>query len=245
METVLITGANRGIGLELVKILLRDGRRVIATCRSPETAGELRALVSTLVSTKESDEGSAKRSETPDLDIQQLEVTDSISIGALRTKLSGVQVDVLVNNAGVMGGENQSLNQMDSDAWRHTFEVNTIAPFQVSMALLDNLKLSSRPRIITVSSQMGALSRVSSGAYAYRSTKAAANKVMQVMAKDLENDGIIVCPIHPGWVQTDMGGPSADITVNESASGIVALIDGLTKEQSGRFWNWNGDEHAW
>lgn len=232
METVLITGANRGIGLELVKILLREGRKVIATCRSPETAVDLRGLVS--------DMGTDKT-----LDIQQLEVTDSTSIDSLRAKLSGVRVDVLINNAGVKGSEHQSLKHMDIDAWRHTFEVNTIAPFQVSMALLENLKFSSRPRIITVSSQMGALSRAGSGVYAYRSTKAAVNKVMQLMAKDLDSEGIIVCPIHPGWVQTDMGGPSADITVNESASGIVALMDSLTKEQSGRFWNWNGEEHPW
>ena len=236
METVLITGANRGIGLELVKILLQDGRRVIATCRDPESAVDLRGLVSDMGTDATSD---------ATLDIQQLEVTDSNSIDALRAKLSGVQIDVLINNAGVKGSEHQSLKHMDVDAWRHTFEVNTIAPFQVSMALLENLKLSSRPRIITVSSQMGALSRAGSGVYAYRSTKAAVNKVMQLMAKDLDSEGIIVCPIHPGWVQTDMGGASADITVNESASGIVALMDSLTKEQSGRFWNWNGEEHPW
>jgi NAD(P)-dependent dehydrogenase (short-subunit alcohol dehydrogenase family) len=240
LETVLITGANRGIGLELVKILLREGRKVIATCRSPETAVDLWGLVSDMGT-------DATPDATPDatLDIQQLEVTDSTSIDALRAKLSGVQIDVLINNAGVKGSEHQSLKHMDVDAWRHTFEVNTIAPFQVSMALLENLKLSSRPRIITVSSQMGALSRAGSGVYAYRSTKAAVNKVMQLMAKDLDSEGIIVCPIHPGWVQTDMGGASADITVNESASGIVALMDSLTKEQSGRFWNWNGEEHPW
>jgi NAD(P)-dependent dehydrogenase (short-subunit alcohol dehydrogenase family) len=92
---------------------------------------------------------------------------------------------------------------------------------------------------------MGALSRISSGALAYQSSKAALNKVMQVMAKDLESENIIVCSMHPGWVQTDMGGPSADISVNESAAGMISFFDNLTSEQSGRFWKWNGEEHAW
>ncbi len=227
METILITGANRGIGFEMTRLLVEDGRSVIATCRNPEAAIELRGL------------------ENSNLNIHQLEVTDSNSIESLKLALSGVQIDVLINNAGEMGSKQQSIDDMDIDAWRHTFDVNAIAPFQISMSLLKNLKLSSRPRIISVSSQMGALSRVSSGAYAYRSSKAALNKVMQVMAKDLESENILVCPIHPGWVQTDMGGPSADITVNESAAGIIRFMDSMTSEQSGRFWKWNGEEHPW
>jgi len=227
METILITGASRGIGFEMTRLLVEDGRSVIATCRNPNAAIELRGL------------------DDSNLNIHQLEVTDSNSIESLKLALSGVQIDVLINNAGEMGSKQQSIDDMDIDAWRHTFDVNAIAPFQISMSLLKNLKLSSRPRIISVSSQMGALSRVSSGAYAYRSSKAALNKVMQVIAKDLESENILVCPIHPGWVQTDMGGPSADITVNESAAGIIRFMDSMASEQSGRFWKWNGEEHPW
>ena len=227
MESVLITGANRGIGFELTRLLIEDGRRVIATCRDPESASDLNAL------------------NASNLHIHQLEVTSTKSIEALKRALSRVQIDVLINNAGEMGSKRQRIDDMNIDAWRHTFDVNTIAPFQVSMALLDNLKLSLRPRIISVSSQMGALSRISSGALAYQSSKAALNKVMQVMAKDLESENIIVCSIHPGWVQTDMGGPSADISVNESAAGMISFFDNVTSEQSGRFWKWNGEEHAW
>lgn len=227
MESILITGANRGIGFELTRLLIEDGRRVIATCRDPESASDLNAL------------------NASNLHIHQLEVTSTKSIEALKRALSGGQIDVLINNAGEMGSKRQRIDDMNIDAWRHTFDVNTIAPFQVSMALLDNLKLSLRPRIISVSSQMGALSRISSGALAYQSSKAALNKVMQVMAKDLESENIIVCSMHPGWVQTDMGGPSADISVNESAAGMISFFDNLTSEQSGRFWKWNGEEHAW
>jgi NAD(P)-dependent dehydrogenase (short-subunit alcohol dehydrogenase family) len=227
MESILITGANRGIGFELTRLLIEDGRRVIATCRDPESASDLNAL------------------NASNLHIHQLEVTSTKSIEALKRALSRVQIDVLINNAGEMGSKRQRIDDMNIDAWRHTFDVNTIAPFQVSMALLDNLKLSLRPRIISVSSQMGALSRISSGALAYQSSKAALNKVMQVMAKDLESENIIVCSMHPGWVQTDMGGPSADISVNESAAGMISFFDNVTSEQSGRFWKWNGEEHAW
>ena len=227
MESILITGANRGIGFELTRLLIEDGRRVIATCRDPESASDLNAL------------------NASNLHIHQLEVTSTKSIEALKRALSGVQIDVLINNAGEMGSKRQRIDDMNIDAWRHTFDVNTIAPFQVSMALLDNLKLSLRPRIISVSSQMGALSRISSGALAYQSSKAALNKVMQVMAKDIVSENIIVCSMHPGWVQTDMGGPSADISVNESAAGMISFFDNLTSEQSGRFWKWNGEEHAW
>ena len=227
MESILITGANRGIGFELTRLLIEDGRRVIATCRDPESASDLNAL------------------NASNLHIHQLEVTSTKSIEALKRALSRAQIDVLINNAGEMGSKRQRIDDMNIDAWRHTFDVNTIAPFQVSMALLDNLKLSLRPRIISVSSQMGALSRISSGALAYQSSKAALNKVMPVMAKDLESENIIVCSMHPGWVQTDMGGPSADISVNESAAGMISFFDNLTSEQSGRFWKWNGEEHAW
>ena len=146
-----------------------------------------------------------------------------------------------------LGGDHQRLNDMDYAAWADTFEINTIAPFRVATALVPNLKQekSARPRLITISSQMGSLNRQSTGAYIYRSSKAAVNKVMQVMALELHSDGIIVCPVHPGWVRTDMGGPSADISAEESARGLTHLISGLTIDDSGKFFQWNSEEHAW
>ena len=228
METVLITGANRGIGLELTRRLLGSGRRVIATCRQPERADSLADLRA-----------------NQRLQVLPLEVTSAESVDHLRTQLKDATVDVLINNAGIMGGDRQSIADMDYAAWVEAFEVNTLAPFRLITALRDQLRRFDRPRAITLSSQMGSLNRKSTGAHAYRSSKAAVNKVMQVLSVELEADNIIVCPVHPGWVRTDMGGSAADISVEESAEGLIRLIDGLTMEHTGRFWTWEGKEHPW
>jgi NAD(P)-dependent dehydrogenase (short-subunit alcohol dehydrogenase family) len=134
---------------------------------------------------------------------------------------------------------------MDYARWLRTIEINTMAPFRLTTALRGNLRQSARPRVVTLSSQMGSLQRQGKGSVAYRSSKAAVNKVMQVLAIELREDGIVVCPVHPGWVRTDMGGPTADISVDDSARGLHAWIDSLAMEHSGRFWTWNGQEHPW
>ena len=232
MTTILITGANRGIGLELTRRYLAAGNNVIATCRNPEESSLLTGL----------------RDQTQpagQLECAKLEVTSADDVNQLTTTLTGRAIDVLINNAGVMGGDRQSLEDMDYDAWLNAFAINTIAPFRLIAALRENLRRAEHPRVITVSSQMGALSRTSKGSFAYRSSKAAVNKVMQVLALELEADGIICCPVHPGWVRTDMGGPQADISVEESAAGLIELIEGLTQSDSGRFWTYNGEEHSW
>lgn len=228
METVLITGANRGIGLELAKRFLAAGHKVIATCRNPERSTELCVLA-----------------ETAELEIHQLEVTNSESVERFSGAINHQSIDVLINNAGIMGGKHQSIDDMDFSAWSEAFEVNTLAPFRLITAMRENLQQSIRPRAVTISSQMGSLSRKSKGSYAYRSSKAAVNKVMQVLSLELEVDGIVVCPVHPGWVRTEMGGEAADISVEESAAGLFKLIDSLTMDQTGRFWTWEGKEHPW
>jgi NAD(P)-dependent dehydrogenase (short-subunit alcohol dehydrogenase family) len=134
---------------------------------------------------------------------------------------------------------------MDFDGWQEVFEVNTMAPVRVMQALMPNLKASSDPRVVTITSQMGALSLDMPVAYAYCTSKAALNKFMKMAALELGKEGINVCVIHPGWVQTDMGGPKADLTPVESAEGIVATIDGLNAETNGSFWTWNGEAHGW
>jgi len=229
MNTILISGASRGIGLELTRHFLNLDWQVIATCRNPELALPLQSL-----------------SSNPGLRIMPLEVTSAESIRHLAQTLQGQPLDVLVNNAGVMGGDQQGLANMDPTAWLHTFAVNTIAPFQLSTALLPNLLQAELPRIITISSQMGAFGlEMGSGSYAYRSSKSAVSKVMQVMAQELRDQGVVVCPVHPGWVRTDMGGPNAQISPAESAAGLAALINKLTLAESGRFWTWDGREHVW
>ena len=230
MASIVITGANRGIGLELTRQYSANGDNVYACCRTPEQATELNQLAD-----------SATRS----ISIVSLDVTIPSSISALSIAVDDSPIDILLNNAGVMGGEKQSAFDMDYDGWLDAFAVNTIGPFRVVEALIDNVKLSKSPKIVTISSQMGSLNRKSTGSYAYRSTKAAVNKVMQVMAEELRQDGIVVCPVHPGWVRTNMGGPNAEITVEESAQGIRTLIDQLTLSDTGKFFKWNGELHDW
>lgn len=226
MENVLITGASRGIGLELTKQFLARGDKVIATYRGQPGKGLDDLAISS------------------NLYLHPLEVTDEKAVNAFAASIAD-HVDILINNAGVIGPEAQGLETLTEKGWLETFAVNTIAPFIVSRAFLPNLRRSERPRIVTVSSMMGSLNGEGTGMYAYRSSKAAVNKVMQVLAIDLREDGITVCPIHPGWVKTDMGGEGAEITVQESVSGIVKLVDRLSPEMSGQFYTWEGKVHAW
>lgn len=231
METVLITGGSRGIGLELTKQFLDLGYRVISTYR-----------------VKPSDKLSELKS-NKNLSLFELEVTDESSIKNLVKSLDEQVIDILINNAGVIGPssdrQTQDRHNIDVKGWLETFAINSIAPLMISNAVLGNLKKSNKPRILTVSSQMGSLSLDSTGMYAYRSSKAAVNKVMQVLSVELKSAGVAVCVLHPGWVKTDMGGSSADISVEESASGIVDLAMNLTMKKTGKFFNWNGTEHAW
>jgi NAD(P)-dependent dehydrogenase (short-subunit alcohol dehydrogenase family) len=228
METILVTGANRGIGLQLCKVFREAGWKVIATCRHPDSAADLQALAG------------------DKLQILPLDVCAGRSVLALLAALKHQCIDVLVNNAGVMGGEHQSLQDSDYDAWLRTMEVNALSPHRVSSAVLPNLKQSRRPRIVTISSQMGSFGLdMGHAPYAYCTSKTAASRVMQIMAKDLREDGIVVCPLHPGWVRTDMGGPNAEISVEQSVQGLFTLITGLEMQHSGRFWTWEGKEHVW
>lgn len=222
MSTVLITGANRGIGLALAKEFKSQNWDVIATCRDPQKATDLNAL---------------------GVEVHALEVTDAASVAALAKTLNGKTIDALINNAGIAGGDGLSTAKLDLNKFEEALRVNTIAPLRVTQALLPNLERSSDPRIVTISSQMGALSRNSAGYADYRASKAAVNKVMQVLALELSDMCVIV--MHPGWVQTDMGGAGAEITPQESARGIYKVVSSLTKKDTGRFIQWNGTDHPW
>ncbi|WP_424981074.1 SDR family oxidoreductase [Maritalea sp. S77] len=230
-NTVLITGANRGIGLELVKRYLQDDEwQVIATCRHPENAVALKQLA----------ESAPKR-----LNILPLEVTDSLSVRHLQEELAGTTIDVLINNAGIYNDKGQKFGAINYDNWAEAFNVNALGPMRVTEALFDTLKRSKLAKIVTISSQMGALSRAAKGSFAYRSSKAAINKAMHTLACELEDQNMVVAMFHPGWVQTDMGGSEAEITPTESADGLYKTISGLTKADNGKFLKWNGDIHPW
>ncbi len=225
--TILITGANRGIGLEFVKQYAADGEAVHAACRDPGKAEALKAV-----------KGNVK--------VHALDVTDQASVDALAKELAGEAIHLLINNAGIYGGTlgagaPQGLDTMDYALWAEVMAINTMAPLRMIQAFLPNLKKAGRgARIVTISSRMGSMADLRPGSYAYRASKAAVNKVMQLVAMDLANDGIIACPFHPGWVRTDMGGSGADISVEESVTGLRRTIAGLTQKDSGRFWQWNG-----
>lgn len=228
MPCVLITGANRGIGLELTRRYAARGDQVIACCRHPESAASLNAVAGRVA-------------------VRALAVDDPASVAALANGLGGQAIDLLINNAGVLGPEygDQTTTKMDFDGWAHTFAVNTMGPVRVMQALLPNLKAAAAGRVVTITSQMGALSLDMALGHAYSATKAAINKFMRLAALDLAKEGIAVGLIHPGWVKTDMGGPDADITVDESASGIVATVEKLDLSTTGSFWKWNGEPHGW
>ena len=201
---------------------------MIAGCRTPESATALAALESEF-----------------EVEICKLDVTSPGDIARLADQLGDEPLDALINNAGVLDSNRVDISAIDDDEFRDIFAINSIAPVRMALAFKEHLERSSNPRLVTVSSEMGSLNRSLDGAIAYRASKAAVNKAMQALATNFAHDGIIVCPIHPGWVQTDMGGSQAAISAETSANGIFELTIGLTQEMSGRFWTWDGSEHPW
>ena len=229
MPTVLITGANRGIGLELTRQYAARGDTVFALCRSPNSAAALNHLAG---------ESGGR------VAIYAVDVSDEDSIRAAGAAIGGQPIDILINNAGISGGSDQSLGDVDTADWIEAFKVMVIGPFRVVQTFFGNLKKVKNPKIVTITSQMGASTWAMGGSYAYGSAKAAVNRVMIALAHDLK-DQAIVNLVHPGWVRTDMGGPNADISAEESAAGIRKVIASVTAGDSGKFYKWNGDIHAW
>jgi NAD(P)-dependent dehydrogenase (short-subunit alcohol dehydrogenase family) len=230
MANVLITGANRGIGLELARQYAENGDRVFAFTRSPGKAGELNDLA---------------KSSGGRMSVLAMDVGYPQSIATAARDLGDEPIDILINNAGILGGQNQTLENIDFQNWIEAFNVMTIGPFRVVQAFLRNLEAAKEPRIMTVTSQLAASTWPYGGTYAYASAKAGVNKVMQALALDLRDRNVIVSMIHPGWVKTDMGGPQADITSAESAAGIRKVIASLSKADTGKFYKWNGEIHPW
>jgi NAD(P)-dependent dehydrogenase (short-subunit alcohol dehydrogenase family) len=225
MATVMITGANRGIGFELTKRYDEAGNDVIACCREPQNADGLKNL--------------------KNVQVCGVRVADGDSVAALKTEIGDRPIDLLINNAGTPGPAQQTALDMDYDGWAEAFAVNTMAPFRMLQTFRGNLKAAEAGKIITITSQMGAMDLNWPLMYAYCSSKAAVNKIMRMVSLELAADGTAVALIHPGHVKTDMGGESAEIEVGESAAGIMSVIEGISLEGTGCFMKWNGEVHPW
>ena len=230
-DKVLVTGANRGIGLEFARQYAETGWRVYACCRQPERAVELGRLAAV-------SEGR--------ISIHPLDVTNATQIAALPAVLGDQPLDMLINNAGVYGQDDADFGNTDIHAWLHAFHVNAVGPLKVMEALAGHLVQGRRRVIACLSSKMGSMAdNRSGGSYVYRSSKAALNAIVVSAAVDLRARGITVVALHPGWVMTDMGGPNAQISVAESVGALRALLDGLTVADSGRFIDLDGSTIPW
>ncbi|MBB6124009.1 SDR family oxidoreductase [Sphingobium subterraneum] len=228
MANVVITGAGRGIALELVRQHVEAGDWVFALARSPESAGELASLAA----------GSGGRLTVHTMDVSR---DDSVRAGAASTGSDGI--DLIYNVAGTLGNPSAQLEDLDWKDFDDTIEVMLKGPMRVVLAFLP--RMSAGGKIMNFSSQLAASTWPYGGFYPYGAAKAGMNRMMRSVAMDLKERGIIVGLIHPGYVQTDMGGPGADISPAESAASIKALAEGWTLEQSGEFYKWNGEPHAW
>ncbi len=227
MATYLVTGANRGIGLEFVRQLLARGDSVVAACRKPEAADGLKALACDRLS------------------VLALDVTDGASLAAAKAALGDRPLDGLINNAGIAGAKPLTVLDADPADLAHVLEVNTIAPLRIVQAFIDNLRKGKAARIMTLSSRMGSTSHATADRIAYRASKTAVNKIMQGLATELAPEGIAVVSVHPGWVRTDMGGSGADITQDVSVAGLLKVLDNLKVTPGGQFLNYDGSVIPW
>jgi len=223
--TVLITGANRGIGLALAGKFSEEGYRVIGTARDPGKASALKKTGAR---------------------VEQLDVTDQASVNALAQRLKGVPIDIVINNAGIKGQDSRDLSAMDVDSMMRTLDVNTLGPLRVMQALYPNVQLGERKLFANISSMMGSNQLNTWGCCAdYRASKAALNAINTTLAQDLGKEGMTFVVFHPGYVQTDMNEGKGNITPEQSAAGLVAVIAGLDAGDNGKFYDWQGKELPW
>ncbi len=225
MPTLLITGANRGIGLELTRSFAKDGWRVHACCRDPGGANELNTLDGTVV-------------------VHRLDVTDGAAVAALARELAGEAIDILFNNAGVYGPRT-GFAETDYDAWEPVFSINVFAPLRLAECFVAHVARSDRKLILNMSSVMGSIAEGGGGSYIYRASKAAVNMITKTLSVDLAGQGITVVAFHPGWVQTDMGGSHATVSVRDSVKGLRHIIAGLSSEDNGGFFAYDGRKLPW
>jgi NAD(P)-dependent dehydrogenase (short-subunit alcohol dehydrogenase family) len=231
MATVLITGSNRGLGLEWARRFAAAGWRVHATCRYPEEADDLRALAE----------------KYPDFLVHRLDVTEAHQVRELAAALRGEPIDLLLSNAGVYFEKFWPPSEpLDYKVWARTFEVNTMGPVRMVEAFGENVARSRKRLVVAISSHKGSIAEIDEGgSYYYRSSKAALNAAMRGLSIELRPRGVGVLLLHPGWVRTRMGGPGAPLSPAESVRGMFALIERFTMADSGRFYRYNGTEIPW
>jgi len=235
MPTVLITGANRGLGLELTRQYLDRGWSVIGASRG--SSPELDEL-----------------SEQPRFEAYRLNLTDDVALSDFAAGIGERRIDVLLNNAGTMGRHSFAelglksgrFGSFDRSEWHRILDINLCTPMRLAELLVDQVAAGDRGRIITISSMLGSMGlNTVGGLYAYRASKAAVNAMMKSMAIDLAARGIIAIALHPGFVRTDMSGPMADIEAADSAAGMIRVIDDVTLGDSGKVLAWDGSELPW
>ena len=228
--SILITGANRGIGLTLTEQFSEDGWQVLACCRSPASAGQLQQLAE----------------KNRDIEILALDVTNYEQMAALAEQLANRPIDILLSNAGIYGPKGVGFGEVDAKEWRQVFEVNTIAPLMLVQAFVEQVAASRQKLVAVISSKVGSIADNSSGgSYVYRSSKTAVNQVVKSVSIDLSDREITVISLHPGWVKTDMGGPNAEISPNQSGSGLKRILQSAGLSQSGKFIEFDGNNIPW
>ncbi len=231
MKTILITGANRGIGLEFCKQYAIAGWRILAGSRNPATSTELNNLAT----------------EYPkQITVYALDVANHQQIEQLSKTLFNESIDLLINNAGIYPSHSDGFGETNYEAWASTFHVNAMAPLKMAESFVSQVSRSELKTIITITSKMGSIGdNHKGGSYVYRSSKAAVNNVVKSLAVDLKDTRITAVLLHPGWVRTDMGGPNGLISTTESVSGMRQVIAKLTPADSGKFYAFDGQIVPW
>ena len=236
MPSMLVTGASRGLGLEMVRQFVGDGWRIYACCRTPATATDLAALAA----------GSGGL-----ITLHTLDVSKPEEIRALADEFRGTPIDMLVNNAGLLGCKIENMTpaafgSVDYEAWAEVHEINTMAPLRVTEAFVDHVAASELKLLFFMSTHMGCITELADGGlYPYRSSKAALNLLVKGLSIDLAPRGVRTIAVHPGWVVTDMGGPDAPVNKVDSIAGIRSVVANYGAEQTGCFYQYDGRELPW
>lgn len=228
---VLITGASRGIGLEMVRYGMDQGWEVLACCRHPFQAEKLLSMA---------------QLSNGRVSVHLADMSELATLQALAYELRNEAIDMLINNAGVYGSDRNSFGQVDVHDWLETFKVNSIAPLKMAELFVEQLSMGQAKVIACLSSKMASMAdNGSGGSYIYRSSKAALNAVVKSMSIDLADKAIKCVALHPGWVKTEMGGPNAEISTRESVANMFAILRALQAEDSGRFIDIDGSDIPW